>query len=335
VANVSIYIRGVGIELAARRPISDAVASGECPPEIAERTGTESVAVSEHASGVELAAAAARKALQDAAVNGPRIDLIAHSNVYYQGHDLWSPSAYIQRETGAADAVAVEIRQMSNGGMAGVDLAAAYLTGRDRDLALLTTGDRFAGPGFDRWISDPGTIYGDGGTALVLSRTGGFAVFRSLVQVADATLEAMHRGDDPFGVAPFSVRPRVDLDPLKEAFLAGTSVMSTVAKVRCGQERVIARSLDEAGVKITDIDWFVLPHFGNRRLRSTFLRPLNIDIERTTWNFARTVGHLGAGDQFAGFAHLRERDLLRTGDAVLFAGVGAGFSWSAAVVEVL
>lgn len=334
-ANDSIYIRGVGSELAARRPISDAVASGQCPPKIAERTGIESVAVSERASGVELAAAAAHNALRDAAIDGSRIDLIAHSNVYYQGHDLWSPSAYIQRETGAVDAVAVEIRQMSNGGMAGIDLAAAYLTGRDRDLALVTTGDRFAAPGFDRWISDPGTIYGDGGTALILSRTSGFAVFRSFVQIADATLEAMHRGADPFGVAPFSVRPRVDLDPLKKAFLAETNVLATVEKVRRGQERVIARSLDDAGVKISDIDWFVLPHFGLRRLRSTFLRPLNIDIERTTWDFARTVGHLGAGDQFAGLAHLRARDLLRTGDAVLFAGVGAGFSWSAAVLEIL
>ncbi|MFF0452805.1 ketoacyl-ACP synthase III family protein [Nocardia africana] len=334
-ANDSIYIRGVGSALAARLPISGAVAAGQCPPEIAEGTGLESVAVSDYESGVELAAAAARAALTDAAVDPARIDLLAHSNVYYQGHDLWSPSAYIQRETGAVDAVAVEVRQMSNGGMAAIDLAAAYLSARGGDLALVTTGDRFALPGFNRWISDSGTIYGDGGTALILSRTAGFAAFRSFVQSADASLEAMHRGDDPFGVAPFSIRERVDLDPLKKAFLAEAHVLSTVEKVRRGQERVIARSLDDAGVKISDIDWFVLPHFGSRRLRSTFLRPFGIDIERTTWNVARTVGHLGAGDQIAGLAHLRAGNLLRTGDAVLLAGVGAGFSWSAAVAEIL
>ncbi|MGV9823244.1 ketoacyl-ACP synthase III family protein [Nocardia xishanensis] len=334
-ANDSIYIRGVGSALAARLPISGAVAAGQCPPEIADATGIESAAVSDHAAGVELAAAAARAALTDAGADPARIDLIAHSNVYYQGHDLWSPSAYIQREVGAVGAVAVEVRQMSNGGMAAIDLAAAYLSARDGDLALVTTGDRFAPPGFNRWISDPGTIYGDGGTALILSRTDGFAVFRSFVQSADASLEAMHRGDDPFGVAPFSIRERVDLDPLKKAFLAEAHVLSTVEKVRRGQERVIARSLDDAGVKISDIDWFVLPHFGIRRLRSTFLRPFEIDIERTSWNVARSVGHLGAGDQIAGLAHLRAENLLRPGDAVLFAGVGAGFSWSAAVAEIL
>ncbi|MET8650109.1 MULTISPECIES: ketoacyl-ACP synthase III family protein [Nocardia] len=334
-ANDSIYISGIGTALAPRRPISDAVASGECPPKIADANRIESVAVSEGPSGVELAATAARAAIADAGVDGARIDIVAHSNVYYQGHDLWSPSAYIQHAAGAADAVAVEVRQMSNGGMAAIDLAAAYLGARDGDLALVTTGDRFAAPGFDRFISDPGTIYGDGGTAVILSRTEGFAVFRSFVQAADPTLERMHRGDDPFGVAPFSVRPRVDLDPLKKAFLTGSNVLPNVEKVRRGQERVIARSLDDAGVKISDIDWFVLPHFGSRRLRSTYLRPFDIDVERTTWSLARTVGHLGAGDQLAGLAHLRERDLLRGGDAVLFAGVGAGFSWSAAVAEIL
>ncbi|MDV6286788.1 ketoacyl-ACP synthase III family protein [Rhodococcus jostii] len=334
-AKDEIYIRGVGTELQRLQLVSEAVAAGDCPQTIAERAHTESVSVSDHASGAELAALAARTALRDAGVDGAEIDLIAHANVYYQGHDLWSPSSYIQREVGAGDAVAVEIRQMSNGGMASIDLAAAYLLGRDRDLALLTTGDRFAAPGFDRWVSDPGTIYGDGGTALILSRTSGFAVLRSFVNIADATLEAMHRGEDPFGGAPFSIRPRVDLEPLKKDFLDGASVLAIVEKVRRGQEQVIARSLDEAGVKITDIAWFVLPHFGRRRLSGSFLRPLDIDIDSTTWNFARTVGHLGAGDQFAGLTYLRQHNALRRGDAVLLAGVGAGFTWSAAVVEIL
>lgn len=333
--NDSIYIRGVAAAPATAYPVARAVAAGECPAVIAARTRIESVAVAEDVSGVELAAAAAGAALSGAGVDGAALDLLVHADVYYQGHDLWSPSSYLQRVTGASGAVAVELRQMSNGGMAAVDLAAAYLSARDLDLALLTTGDRFAAPGFDRWLSDPGTVYGDAGTALILSRTEGFAVLRSFAHVADAELEGMHRGTDPFGVAPFAVRPRVDLEPLKKAYLAATGAQVAAARVRRGQRAVVDRALDDAGVKLTDIDWFVLPHFGFRRLRGALVEPLGIDVERTTWDLARTVGHLGAGDQFAGLAHLRDSDRLRTGDAVLLVGVGAGFSWSAAVVEIL
>ncbi|MFC8531452.1 ketoacyl-ACP synthase III family protein [Nocardia sp. NPDC057227] len=330
-ANDTLYIRGVGTALAPRVPVTD----GDHPPELVAGTGMATVAVSTGESGPELAAAAALAALADAGVGGAELDLVAHADVYHQGHDLWSPSSYVQRAAGARNAISLEIRQMSNGGMAAIEFAGAYLALRDLELALVSTGDRFAAPGFDRRRSDPGTVYGDGGTALVLSRTGGFAVFRSFEQVSEPELEGMHRGTDPFGAAPFAVRPRVDLDPLKKDFLAGTSTLAVVEQVRRAQELVVTRALEAAGVKVSDIDWFVLPHFGRRRLGSTFLRPFDIDVERTTWALARTVGHLGAGDQIAGLAHLRERDLLRTGDAVLLAGVGAGFSWSAAVAEVL
>ncbi|MET9174069.1 hypothetical protein AB0N77_27450 [Streptomyces misionensis] len=43
--------------------------------------------------------------------------------------------------------------------------------------------------------------------------------------------------------------------------------------------------------------------------------------EQSLWNYGRTVGHLGAGDQAAGLAHLRENGKPASGDLVV---VGAG-----------
>ena len=75
--------------------------------------------------------------------------------------------------------------------------------------------------------------------------------------------------------------------------------------------------------------------FGRRRLESSFIRPLGLDLDRTTWSWSRSVGHLGAGDQFAGLDHLVATGALAAGQRVLLLGVGAGFSWSAVVLEVL
>jgi 3-oxoacyl-[acyl-carrier-protein] synthase III len=332
----NIYVSGVAGYYPGRQDAGQAVAAGTCPPSIPERTGQLSVAVSEREAGPELAAAAATAALRRAGHDPAHIDLLLHAGIYYQGHEIWAPASYVQRVVLRNDCPAIEVRQVSNGGMACLELASAYL-GADpgRRAALLTTGDRFCPPGFDRWRSDPGTVYGDGGTALVLTRRPGVAELRSLVTVSEPELEGMHRGDDPFGPVPFSVRDTVDLEALKRAYLARTGVSASVARVAAAQTEALKRALSDAEVDADDIDWFVLPHFGLRRLTSAYLRGWNLDVERTTWPWARTIGHLGAGDQFAGLAHLLESGSARPGQRLLLAGVGAGFTWSCAVLRVL
>lgn len=54
----------------------------------------------------------------------------------------------------------------------------------------------------------------------------------------------------------------------------------------------------------------------------------------TNWEWSRTVGHLGAGDQFASLAHLVDSGRARPGDRCVLIGVGAGYSWGCAVVEI-
>lgn len=330
-----VFVAAAASRLPARRAVAEAVAEGRCDPRVARSTGLESVSVAAGEAPAEMAARAAAEALRLSGHDPGRIDLVLYADVYYQGHDLWPPASYVQRVAVGNRCPAVEIRQMSNGGMAALELAAGHLCGTGGTAALLTTGDRFCGPGFDRWRSDSGTVYADGGTALVLSRSSGFAALRSLATVSDADLEGMHRGDDPFGTAPFGNRPRVDLDAHKDDFVAARGQSFVLERVSAAQNEVLKLALSDAGCELADIDWFVLPHFGRRRLDSGFLKRWGVRPEATTWPWARTVGHLGAGDQYAGLAHLAGEGLLRPGQRVLVAGVGAGFTWTIAVLDIL
>ncbi|MEU3602619.1 ketoacyl-ACP synthase III family protein [Streptomyces sp. NPDC006798] len=330
-----LYIAAAAVHVPGRVTVADAVADGLFDAGLADRADLLSVAVSDGESAPEMAAGAAAAALRRSGIAPREIELILHADVYYQGHDLWAPASYIQRVAVGNRCPAIEIRQLSNGGMAALELAASALTGGARGgSALLTTGDRFCAPGFDRWQSDPGTVYGDAGTALLLSRRPGFARLRSLATVSEPELEAMHRGGDPFGTAPFAVRRPMDLEATKRAFVDEVGISYSVARVGAGEAEALKRALSDAEVGLPDIDWFVLPHFGLRRLSRTYLRSWGIAPEITTWPFARTVGHLGAGDQFAGLAQLVGSGLLRPGQRVLLTGVGAGFTWSSAVVEI-
>ncbi len=331
-----VFVRGNGIRLPSRLGVDDAVATGPCQPRLVARTDVESVAISEGESAAEMAVAAARIALERAGSTGADVDLILHADTYHQGQDLWAVASYVQAQTLRNTCSALEIRQMSCGGMAAIDLATAYLTAtQDRCDALLTTADRFCEPGINRWSTDPGTPYADGGTAIVLSRRGGYARLRSIVMYADSDLEEVHRGDEPFGPAPFTHRIPVDFEAAKQAFTRRHGLSFAIKRVNGAQRFTIKQALADADLELAEVDWIVLPHFGYRRLESLYFREFGIDPARTTWEWSRTVGHLGAGDQFASLGYLVDSGRARMGQTCLLVGIGAGYTWGAAVVEFL
>ncbi|MEC4017653.1 ketoacyl-ACP synthase III family protein [Streptomyces sp. H27-D2] len=331
-----IYIRGTGVRLPSSLLVSDAVAAGACPPRLATATDMVAVAYSPDESAAEMAAQAARFALERADSAPEDIDLILHADTYHQGQDLWPVASFIQREAVGNSCPAIEIRQMSNGGMAALELAQSYLTAApSRCDALITTADRFCEPGIDRWLTDPGTPYADGATALVLSRRGGYARLRSLALLADSELEPLHRGDEPFGPAPFTHRIPVDFEAAKKSFVSRVGISYAITRAHAGQQAVLKEALADAEMELGDADWVVLPHFGRRRLRSIYYQPFGIDPARTTWEWSRTVGHLGAGDQFASLDQLVVSGRAAPGDRCVLIGVGAGYSWGCAVVEIL
>lgn len=331
-----VYIAGVATWLPPAMSAREAVAAGIADEGIAEVTGQVAVAVAGAESGPEMAALAGRKALARAGLGPDRIALVLHAGVFYSGHDMWAPASFVQRAAVGTDCLAMEVRQASNGGMACLECAVAYLRADSvRTAALLTTGDKFCPPRFDRWRSDPGTVYADGGTALVVSVQSGFARLLSLVSVSASDLEGMARGTDPFADEPFQYRPRVDVEACKRGFLDQVGLPYMVARLLASQLAVVTQALDDAGVKLDDITGFALPHFGRRRLDAGYLRPLGIDVERTTWSWSRGVGHLGAGDPFAGLDHLVSSGAVAPGELCLITSVGAGFTWSCAVIEIL
>jgi 3-oxoacyl-[acyl-carrier-protein] synthase-3 len=331
-----VFVAGCGTWLPPAMTMADAIAEGLCEPALAAKLDMASVTIADEVPGPEMAARAARTALARAGCDPSDVDLLLHASFYYQGQDLWAPASYVHRVAVGNACPAIQIGQVSNGGMVSLELAASYLLARPgRGTALLTSGDRFCPPGFDRWHSDTGTLYADGGAAVVLSRAGGFARLVSVATVGRSELEGMHRGDEPFGPAPFSYRKVIEMDAYKDAFLAEAGRSFVVSQATCGQRDAIDQALADADVTLDDIDWFVLPHMGRKRLSAGYLSKLGVDPGRTTWPWSRTVGHLGAGDQFAGLDHLVRIGAAGPGSRCLLVGVGAGFSWSGAVVEVL
>lgn len=329
-----IYVDTAAVVPGEPETVEEAIAAGRYDAEEAGRTRQRSAAVSHDRSGPELAVAAGRLALARSAHTADEIGLLIHADCWFQGLEFWNTAAYIQHHVlRHGDAVAFELRQMSNGGVSALDIAASRLTAvPGTGAALVTTGDRFAEPGFPRWTADKGLVFGDAGTAVVLSRRPGTFRLLATASWSEPLLEGLHRGDEPF--LPGGSRPgALDLVGRKKGFLRRHPAEEVTARNETGMLTAVKKCLDEAGADLAEMAAVVVPFFGARLSALQCLGPLGIDPGVTLQDWGLTIGHLGAGDQIAGLARLIEEDRPAPGERVLLVGVGAGFSWTCAVLE--
>lgn len=335
-AEHGIFVAGTATWLPRQVPVAEEVQQGRCDPAVAAASEMLSVTVSERDEvAAEMAVRAAREVLRRPGCAASDVGLLLHATSFDQGLEIWSAASYVQRRAfGESRCPAVEIRQASNGSLASLYLAASHLIAWPGVRSvLITTADRFTPPSCDRWAMDRGTVYADGGTAMVLSSRGGFARVLGASLVSGPELESLHRPGPIDGpAAPDPSRP-VDLNPHKKRYLRERGLSRTLDRIELGQQLALDLALDAAGVKLGEIDRFVLPHFIRLRLQSNYLRHLGIDLARTTWDWNRRIGHLGPGDQIAGLDHLVRSGALVPGRRCALMAVGAGFSWSCAVLE--
>ncbi|EFC81929.1 ketoacyl-ACP synthase III family protein [Parafrankia sp. EUN1f] len=338
-------------------PRSEAPAGSDAS---ADDPGYTSLTVSDGPSAPEMAVLAASTALERAGWDGAELDLVLHAWSYYQGHDFWSPAHYIADQLGAHAAQPIGIQQMCNGGAAALQTAATHLLA-DPSTArvLVTTADRFCPPGFDRWNSDLGVAYGDGASAVLVSRadlagtatgttggaalgdTGGAALggsgaqlrLISMSSVSAPSLEGMHRGNDTFSPAARMNVPTVDARRTKRAYLRRHGSSGYRAAERERVETLLRLALAEAELpRGTRPRCVVLPRVHRAPLESVFV-PIVVDVTGAEpIDFGRETGHLGAGDLTAGIADLLESKILAPGETALVLSTGAGFTWSCAAL---
>ncbi|MER7847108.1 ketoacyl-ACP synthase III family protein [Kitasatospora sp. NPDC096077] len=318
--------------------VRTAVEQGRYDAEEAEADGYLGVRVTDTGSPADMAVTAGRTALARVADQIPHVELLMHASFGFQGIDHWSPAAYIEQRTVGGSASAMEVKQASTGGLAALHLAAAHVTaGSPTSSVLVTTADAYRLPVFERYGADDGVLRADGASALVVTRQEGVARVLSTVLCGDTTHEAIHRGDEQWSDVAGSSGWPVDLRHRKQQYfdrtgLAGRDVGMALIQ---GTQKALHQALDEAGTRPDEIARFVFPNLSLPAQRMMYQWEANgIDESRTTWGWGRGVGHIAAGDQAAGLAHLLETRAVRVGDRVVLCGTGSGFSFAAAVLEI-
>ncbi len=332
-----VYIDALGVRLGEQLDLADAVADGRYPASEHTANGLLGAVCSDDEFAPDMAITAVRQAMERGSVDPADIRLLLHASTYFQGQDIWTPASYIQQHTFGGRAPSIEVDQKSNGGMAALGLAVSYLSACDDDGAVvITTGERFCAPGWDRFRSESGTVMSDGGTAMVLSRRPGFARILSSVLTSDPSLEGMYRGRK-LKDAPASGDKPINMRARKTEFMRKhmSDLEAISLQVAGGVGACMREALDEAKTDVADVRRFVMPNVGQTVRWWQMLAEMGIGKDRTTWEFGRTISHLGAGDQVAGLDHLLAAGELEPGDRVVIAGTGYGFNWGCAVLEIV
>jgi 3-oxoacyl-[acyl-carrier-protein] synthase III len=296
----------------------------------------ESCAVAVDIPAADMAVHAAREALNCA---GTRVDLHIHTQMFRQGPECWSPSGYILHQLGISDVPGHEVAQGCNGILAALQVCAGWLTMAPRAATALVTTSLNAGvPYLDRCRSaGSGTVLGDGAAAAVLTKDCGVVRVDALNSMVFPELEALHRGDASLLETDNGIRESVDMLSRSQAFAReqGWDPLDLLEQITKMTVETAQQSLEDAGVKADELARVIHPNVSPAAMERAVLRPLKLTLEKSTWDFGRTVGHLGAGDYLVSLDHLLRTGQLSAGDRVLLIGGTAGFTVSSAVLTVI
>jgi clorobiocin biosynthesis protein CloN2 len=334
------YLTGIGAFLPPVTPVAEAVARGLIPPGEAQDSGISGVSIAGQLPAPQMALTAATEALKHSGRGAEDIGLLLCAGVWHQGPDGWGPQYYLQRHLLGDDLLAVEVRHGCNGVFSALELAVPYLHADPRQRgAVVTAADNFGSALIDRWSSGESRVYlGDGAGAVVLGRTPGFAQLLSICTTTYSAMEEVHRAGEPLFPPGATAGTVLDFGARAQRFQEQAIERGDWIRLLLGHQRhnveCTAQALDEAGVTADEINR-VLIHAMPRQAASSYLKILGFPLNRSTWNFSRTVGHLGAADHLVALHHLLTEGELKPGDNLLLCGYSPGLTYKAAVVRIL
>jgi len=306
-------IRGVAMAVPERR-----VSNRELAPRIgveeswiAKRTGTaERPWAVEGERMSDFAAQAGREALERAGLDARELDLVL---VATSTADEITPNAapLVAGLVGADRAGAFDVGSACTGWLAGVGMASGQIESGRASHALVVGAD-FLSRFLDYSDRSTAPLFADGaGAAVVSSRSGAAG------RIGPVLLRSDHEGAD---LIRLERGKRISMQG-QETFKAAVARLSEVT----------LEALDAAGRQLGDIDLFVY-HQANSRIIQAVGKRLGLPEERVVDYVDRFANSSTATLPIA-LSVAEAENRLKSGDTVLLATFGGGFTWGATVVE--
>lgn len=292
---------------------------------IVQRTGIRERHVADESEATsDLAIKAAQQAMERAGVEPAEIDFIVVGTTM---GDMNFPTTanLVQHQLGCRNAGSVDVYAACAGSVYSLSIGAQYVqTGKYRTVLCI-------GAECLSRLTD----YTDRGTCILLADAAGAVVLRPSDDdsgIIDTDLYSDGRYGDlliqPAGGSRNPASHETVEHRMHYARMKGNEVFKVAVRMfgECA-EKILTRN----GVKVNDLALFI-PHQANLRIIEAAVKRLKLPMERVLINVDR-YGNTGAASVYVALEEALATKRISTGDLVLMAAFGGGFTWGAALLR--
>lgn len=287
---------------------------------IRTRTGIRQRHIAESMGTADMAAMAAKRALENAGVDAEEIGLIIVATSSAE-HNFPSCACEVQKQIGAVNATAFDLSAACTGFIFALNSAHAYIRSGLCETALVIGADMLSK--LTDW-TDRGTcvLFGDGAGAAV-------------VKAADQGVLHIVTGSDgqKGDVLACTARTHDNHWTGKKPEL-GYMTMDGQEVFKFAVKKVpecIRQVLDESQTDIEEIKYFVL-HQANERIFESVAKRLKLPMEKFPMNIDRYGNTSGASVPIM-LDEMNRQGMLEPGDKLVLSGFGGGLTWGATLLE--
>jgi 3-oxoacyl-[acyl-carrier-protein] synthase-3 len=296
---------------------------------IVERTGIHERRWVEEGEGTAfLSVKASKKAMEMAGVTPDDIDLIIcaslTSDYYFPG-----VSAQIQDLLGTRNVGAFDIKAACSAFIYALSIGDQFIKTGEAET-ILVVGAEVQSTGLDLTTRgrDMAVLFGDGAGAAVLQpSTGDSAILSTHLHMEGKNMKEL------WCEGPASLyHPRVSHEMLDRGLhypsMNGREVFRN-AVTRFPE--VIKEALEANNLSVEEIKLFI-PHQANLRITQMVAKRLGVGLDRVYSNIQRYGNTTGASIPIA-MTEAYEKGLFKTGDYLILAAFGSGFTWASAAIR--
>jgi len=272
----------------------------------------------------DLAAVAARRALENAGMEADKLDLIIVATIT---PDMVFPNTacFVQKLIGARHATCFGMEAACSGFVFAVETASQYIRTGAAKTALVIGAEKLSS--ITDW-QDRSTcvLFGDGAGAVVLRASDKEEGILSTITGSDGNLTELL--NVPGGGSRHPTSRETIENRMHYMKMAGKEVFKHAVR---SMGDAATRALAKAGMTIDDVA-LVIPHQANIRIIDAIRDRLGVVPEKFYVNLDR-YGNTSAASVPLALDEAVRTGRVKTGDAVLLVAFGGGFTWGAMVIR--
>lgn len=320
----NVYISGTGSYVPPKViPNSYFEKVGSSDEWIYNKLGIKERRIVENEATSDLAYKAGLDAVENANLKVEDIDLIIIATTT---PDRQAPSCacFVQEKMQAFNAVAFDVAAVCSGALFTISVGYQFVKNGVYDNVLVIGADTFSN--IIDWERRDSVFFGDGAGALVLSKTEEDKGF------IDFNLHSDGRGKEHFtipGGGSETPASKETLDNRLHYFqMNGKEVFDTATKV---VPESIHELLEKTKTSIDDVS-FLIPHQPSIGILKSIAKQINMPFEKVMTNMDKYANTSGATIPLV-LDEVHKANKFKKDDLVLFAAVGAGWTWGTALYK--